>query len=607
MGLYEDSARAKEQFLELLKGGKSVKAACAAVERSHDWYKYTKKTDPGFALQAEMIINARRGKEVVQENISFEEFSKEYLHQDVFWHQQQWVDLIEGRTPRDLHESETFYRGRPDLLICNTPPEHAKTTTITVNYVTYRIALDPNIRVIVVSKTQEMAKRFVYAIKNRLTHPRYLKMQLRFGPVGGWASTADSWQANMVYLGQEQRDSGEKDPTLLALGMGGQIYGARADLIICDDCVTLSNAHEFEKQIDWLSQEVITRLEPKKGKLLVVGTRVAPEDLYKVLQEPNRYPEGRSPWTYLAQPAVLEFGDNPASWKTLWPQTNGPDGLETKWDGTALFRRRAIIPPRTWAMAYMQADVVEDAVFPQEDVRGCISGRRAGLMHESPKQNEINYGMRPEGMTGLYIVAGLDPAMAGHTAAVVMGVDRIRKHRYVLDVHNQQAMTPGSIRQLIRDWTTRYGIQEWRIEKNAFQAMLTQDEEINAFLAGRGCVLKEHHTGNNKWDIDFGVASMAPLFANSADKRNLISLPSTHKANGVKDLVEQLITWAPETKGKTDCVMALWFAEIRAREICNVQSGKYFRDNPYLTQRGREARVVINLDDYWRERQESAG
>jgi hypothetical protein len=33
-------------------------------------------------------------------------------------------------------------------------------------------------------------------------------------------------------------------------------------------------------------------------------------------------------------------------------------------------------------------------------------------------------GGRPEGMAGLYIVAGLDPAMAGNTAAVVMGVDR---------------------------------------------------------------------------------------------------------------------------------------------------------------------------------------
>lgn len=67
----------------------------------------------------------------------------------------------------------------------------------------------------------------------------------------------------------------------------------------------------------------------------------------------------------------------------------------------------------------------------------------------------------------------------------------------------------------------------------------------------------------------------------------------------MKDLIEQLITWSPETKGKTDTVMAMWFAEIRAREICNVTQGRYHRPNPYLGSRDFEKRVVVNLDDYW--------
>lgn len=33
----------------------------------------------------------------------------------------------------------TYNPGEPDLLICNTPPEHAKSTTLTVNYVVWRI------------------------------------------------------------------------------------------------------------------------------------------------------------------------------------------------------------------------------------------------------------------------------------------------------------------------------------------------------------------------------------------------------------------------------------------------------------------------------------
>ncbi len=130
-----------------------------------------------------------------------------------------------------------------------------------------------------------------------------------------------------------------------ALGIGGQIYGARADLIILDDCVTLSNSGEYEKQIRWIQQEVLTRIGPT-GKLLIVGTRVDPIDMYRELRTNDRYPEGKSPWTYLAMPAVLEFDENPENWVTLWPRSDRPwsgdpvdpdeDGFFPRWDGTRL-------------------------------------------------------------------------------------------------------------------------------------------------------------------------------------------------------------------------------------------------------------------------------
>jgi hypothetical protein len=56
----------------------------------------------------------------------------------------------------------------------------------------------------------------------------------------------------------------EKDPNIEAVGIGGQIYGKRADMIIVDDAVTLKNANEFEKQIRWLTQDVRSRLEPNR-------------------------------------------------------------------------------------------------------------------------------------------------------------------------------------------------------------------------------------------------------------------------------------------------------------------------------------------------------
>lgn len=94
----------------------------------------------------------------------------------------------------------------------------------------------------------------------------------------------------------------------------------------------------------------------------------------------------------------------------------------------------------------------------------------------------------------------------------------------------------------------------------------------------------------------FGVASMANLF-----EFRLIDLPSTAKSEAVKQLVEQLITWSPETKAKTDMVMATWFAEIRAREICTaaaLEGGPNSHiNNRYLSRRGRARQVTVNLND----------
>lgn len=601
----------KKQIIEFLMEGYSVQKAMDAVGRSVKTYEYYRKTDPDFALQIDKVRSMTQRGELQTGTVElppFEEFSEKYLGVKVFTHQKHWVDLLEGQTPSDVHPAITYEPGDPDLLIVNTPPEHAKSTTITVNYAVYQICRNPNIRILIVSKTQAMAQKFLLSIKNRLTHPRYQDLHLAFGPPGGFEKNSDSWKQDLIYLSSEARNSGEKDPTVQAIGIRGHIYGARADLIIMDDCVDHTNAHEYEKQIDWIQSEVMSRIDYDGGKLLVVGTRLRPKDLYSELRDPMRYPDETSPWTYFAQPAVLEFKDDPKDWTTLWAKTNMPpvsgkgvpdeNGLYTKWDGEALNKKRSRMSPNLWAMVYQQQQVHEDSAFPAEAIKGVINGaRNIGYI---PKGKA---GVRAEGMDGLIVVAGLDPAMAGYTAAVCLAIDIANQKRYLLDVSNVQGMKPDAIRDLIKDWTDKYGVSEWRVEKNAFQAMLTQDREVREYLTGRGAILKEHHTGNNKWDTDFGVASLTTLFHGYEDGTNLIEFPSTHMSEGLKALIEQLVTWYPDApkSQKTDCVMAFWFAELAARE--RIANATYFarthaQASMFHTRYDKSRQITVNLSDY---------
>ena len=381
-----------------------------------------------------------------------------------------------------------------------------------------------------------------------------------------------------------------------------------------DDTVTLSNANDFEKQIKWLQQDVRSRLNPT-GKLIVIGTRVAPVDLYRELRSPDRYPGGQVPWAYLAMPALLETNDDPEKWVTLWPYSDQPfdgqeesekneEGLYPRWNGRHLFAERQAMDASTWALVYQQQDISDDAIFDPVCVKGSIDGmRKAGRLSPGSPGH-------PKDLSGFSIVCGLDPAMVGDTAAIAYAVDRTSHKRYIIDATKITRPTPAQIRQLIFDWSNVYSPQEWIVERNAFQSFLTQDEGIRTFLASKGIILREHHTGNNKWDAGFGVASMAPLFGTKqADGKhhrdNIIHVPSDQTEN-IKSLIEQLITWSPTTKGKTDLVMALWFCEIRAREwLTTGIHQRHHMSNPFLTRYEKTKRQVVNLDDLFAQKEQT--
>ena len=576
----EELKATKLELLRIVQSqGISIAAALKIVDRTRSTYERWRKEDPEFAGAIDRIRTMRKLNPSIEvtrgDQMPFPEFSEKYLGAQVFPHMQNVVDMIEGRDPSWLHPAMAFERGEKDLIITNMPPEHGKTTSVTINYVVYRICMDPNIRVILVSKTAEMAKKMLYAIKTRLTHPKYDEMIAAYAPEGGFDKDSEAWNQTMIYVSDNARDSGEKDPTVQALGIRGHIYGARADLIVLDDTVDLTNAHEYEKQINWLQSEVISRVSAN-GSMLVVGTRLSSKDLYRELQDDNRYPDEKSPWTYLSMPAVLDFKDQEKDWVTLWPRSNQPEagvkmedqkqdenGLFAKWDGSRLAKKRRRVSPKAWAMVYQQQQVSDDAVFSPDSVKAAINGNR--LCGPIP-QGMVN--QRADGMNGLVIVAGLDPATSGHTAAVVIGLDVKTSKRYVLDVFNKPGITPEAMREMIKGFTDKYRVTEWRIERNGFQGFLVHDKELNDYCASRGAVIRPHFTGSNKHDADFGVASLTTLFSGYEDKHQLIELPSTQNSEAMKAMVEQLVTWSPGApkSQKTDVVMALWFAELACRD-----------------------------------------
>ena len=600
----------QQAFIGHLSAGVEPVVAMGLVGRKpqllREWLR-----DAGFAARVEdaKAEGQRRLQAVVgdKSGIDFATFSSEFLESKVFPHHQCWVDVLEGKEPSWRHSAFTFDVGNPNRLLINVPPEHAKSTVLTVGYATYRIAMDPNVRIVIVSQTQTRAKEFLFAIKQRLTEPAWARMQQVFGPPGGWKATADQWTQDRIYL---ERTSGEKDPTVQAIGMGQQIYGTRADLIILDDCITTSNAHEWNKQLEWLQKMVITRLG-KNGKLVIVGTRISAVDFYREIRNPDHWAGGKSPFTYLAMPAVLEFHDKPEKWVTLWPRSDRPwdgdedlppdeDGLWPKWDGPALKQRRSEVTSSTWALVYQQQDIEEDAIFNPALVGACVNRMR--------KPGPLKLGAAGHPTEGQWVkIMGLDPAMAGKTAAIMYAVERNTGMRLILDAHNMGDPTPQKIRALIENWVTAHQPMELRIEINAFQKAFALDDDLRQWLANRGCRLSEHFTGKNKWDTNFGVASMANLLGTMRDGKpqrdHMVELPDATNNEHFKALITQMITWKPDTRNPTDLIMAWWFCEIRAKELIQQGANRTTHTGSrFLTRRAAANQNVVRLSEMMADR-----
>lgn len=580
------SAEAKAKVIEGIAAGMKVVDACKAANRQYKTYENWRANDADFRRRVDEVRAAResakdRGVGEDVSSLSFVEWRKRFLGFDTYPHMQQWIDVLEGRDPTPIEGCEWDPRD-PRRLVVNVPPFHAKSQVLTVDYVTYRICMNPNVRIIIVSKRKESAQKFLYQIQQRLTSTRFAELQAAYAPQGGFRPERGegTFSASVMYVAGRTED--HKDPTVEVLGLQGQIYGARADLIILDDCVVLSNANEFEKQITWLESEVESRV--KNGTIVVIGTRLASQDMYSELRRDERYEiSGRSPWSYLRQPMVLEFAEDPADWKTLWPRTSTPaddlevadeDGLYPMWDGERANKIRNSKPAAVWSLVYQQQQTAEDATFKPLCVASCVDKRRkAGPLTAGA------WGHPRRGGEGMWTIGAMDPGL-GKTFVVVGKVDRGDKKRWIENCFDLTNPSPTSIRELIKRVTLEYRVNEWVIEEQGFQGFLVHDPELNTWLQSRGVRMTGHYTGRNKIDPDFGVASMAALFGRTRrisegagrevfeEGSNLIELPDQTSSPGVKSLIAQLIGWVPGKRGKhlvQDGPMALWFFESRAR------------------------------------------
>ena len=238
---------------------------------------------------------------------------------------------------------EAVERGEVRRAMIEAPPQHGKSTLMSVIFPAYYLGRHPERRVILASYGGELATGFGGQARNITLDGRYR------GLFPHLELAEDSRAKNLWHT--------NAGGFMLSAGVSGPITGWGADLGLLDDIIKTQEEAESatyrEQSGRWYRADFYTRLS--KGAAIVgTMTRRHEDDLFGRLLRAMEEGTGDR-WVRLRLPAIAEGDDWRQEGEALWPEMFPLEALE---------QRRAVLTPREWSALYQQRPMpLEGATF----------------------------------------------------------------------------------------------------------------------------------------------------------------------------------------------------------------------------------------------------
>lgn len=450
--------------------------------------------------------------------------------------------------------------------------ESGKTNAITVGRTLYELGHNQNMRGALVSVSETNANKFLRSIKH------YIEFSPEYHATFPAVKKGTVWQETQIIV---QRTVVSKDATLMTIGPGGGVIGARLDWVVCDDLLDHKNTATKglrDDLFDWFHSTIIGRLT-RNAKVVMLGTAWHAQDILHRLAR-------RKVWFFRRFPV---WQKDPATKKMqpTWPERWSVDRIMAKREelGDFDFERQC----------ELRASDDEEARFKSAYIVKCcklgnglrlVSGRDeirtlpaigSRVFEREMERNDLGRFTRP---TRLFdddyevpICHGVDLAgkRTKNSAFTVLFSIAIHpnQRRQVLRIKSGQWDGPQIIDEIALT-NERFG-GVFMVENNATQSWIMQ------FTRERVVVpLLPFTTGRNKANPQFGVESLAVEMQNEG-----WIIPCDQRGRGdtlddfaLDDEVENWITQLREyerSEHTGDHVMASWFARECARRTVRRQ------------------------------------
>lgn len=351
------------------------------------------------------------------------------------------------------------------------PRAHLKSHMV-ATWAAWIITRHPEVTMLYISATAELAEKQLYAIKNILGSTVYQRYFPEY--VHPQEGKREKWSVTKLCIDHPKRKTEAiRDETIATAGLTTNTTGWHADIILADDLVVPENAYTIEgrESVSKKSSQ-FTSIRNAGGFTMACGTRYHPSDVYadwkkqeyEIYNDEGELLEKKCVWE-IKEYAVEKDGF------FIWPKTmRVEDKKFFGFDRQVLARIRAEYSDRTQFFAQYYNDPNDIGSNRIDRSKFQYYNRRH--MHQDGghwyyKGNRLN------------VYASIDfafslKARADSSAIVVIGIDS-EGHIYVLDIECFKTDKISEYFQKIVELHSKWEFQKLRAEVTVAQAVIVRD------------------------------------------------------------------------------------------------------------------------------------
>lgn len=367
----------------------------------------------------------------------------------------------------NLFGADTSYTSNKLIML---PRAHLKSHMV-ATWCAWIITRHPEVTMLYVSATAELAETQLYAIQNILGSTIYQRYFPEY--INPQEGLRERWSVKKLSIDHAKRkEEGIRDATIATAGLTTNTTGWHADIIVADDLVVPENAYTEDGR-EGVSKKAsqFTSIRNAGGFTMACGTRYHPKDIYAVwkAQEYSVYNEedevvDQKPVWEIVEYAVETDG------AFLWPRAVRSDGKAFGFNAQALARIKAEYSDTVQFFAQYYNN-------PNDPGSARIS--REKFQYYNRKFLKPIDGSWYFKNKRLNIYASIDFAFslakkADYSAIVVIGIDE-DGFIYILDIDRFKTDKISVYFEHIKSLHSKWGFRKLRAEVSVAQGVIVGD------------------------------------------------------------------------------------------------------------------------------------